>query len=459
MPTYNPSVTAQKFHSSDKFVRAIMGPVGGGKSVACCMEIISKASQQEANYRGHRKSRWAIIRNSYRELQDTTINTFFDWIPPGLGKFKQIDMTWRLKEVMEDGTVLDLEVLFRALDKPNDVKKLLSLELTGAFVNEAREVPKQILDMLQTRVGRYPNKMDGGASWFGVILDTNPPDEDHWWYNLFEENDHPDFALFKQPSGISPDAENVENLPHGYYDRMQQGKDPGWVNVYVHGKYGFVSDGMPVVPEFHDNVHVADHHLEFQEKVLYIGVDFGRTPAAVFGQEIEGQMQIVDELCTFGVSATFFAGLLAERIKGHFPRDVEIIATGDPAGENQGEQVDDTCIEILQNAGIPIDGAHTNNFTIRRDSVAISLTSLNMQGQPQLMISPKCTMLRKGMNGGYKYRRMQVSGEVFQQKPDKNKYSHVCEALQYLMLGYGKGYEVLSSHSNVSQFKVVGALR
>jgi len=417
-----------------------------------------KCYLQKPNYKGIRKSRWAIIRNSYRELQDTTINTFFDWIPDGLGKFKQVDMTWKLKERMHDGTVLDIEVLFRALDKPNDVKKLLSLELTGAFVNEAREVPKQILDMLQTRVGRYPNKMDGGATWFGVIMDTNPPDEDHWWYELFEENDFDEFELFRQPSGRSPEAENIDNLPHGYYERMSQGKDPEWIKVYVDGEYGFVSDGMPVVPEFHERIHVPEERIEFTGEVLLVGSDFGRTPAAVFGQEINGQVQIIDELTTFGVSATHFSKLVAERIKGHYP-GVEVIATGDPAGEHPGEQIDDTCIDIMNNAGIPMDAAYTNNFTVRRDSVAISLTSLTMQGEPQLVVSKNCTMLRKGMNGGYKYKRMQVSGEKFHQKPDKNKYSHVCEALQYLMLGVGKGYDVISSHSNVSQFKVIGALR
>ena len=40
---------------------------------------------------------------------------------------------------------LDLEVIFLALDRPEDVKKLLSLELTGIWINEAREIPKVLL--------------------------------------------------------------------------------------------------------------------------------------------------------------------------------------------------------------------------------------------------------------------------------------------------------------------------
>ncbi|MCH7527338.1 MAG: hypothetical protein IID39_07875, partial [Planctomycetes bacterium] len=70
---------------------------------------------------------------------------------------------------------IDCEVMFRALDRPDDVKKVLSLDLTGAWVNEAREVPKGIIDALTDRVGRYPSKRKGGPSWRGLIMDTNAP--------------------------------------------------------------------------------------------------------------------------------------------------------------------------------------------------------------------------------------------------------------------------------------------
>ncbi len=113
----------------------------------------------------------------------------------------------------------------------------------------------------------------------------------------------------------------------------------------------------------------------------------------------------------------------------------------------------------MQNAGIPIDAAHTNNFTIRRESVSVPLTNLNMQGEPNLIISPSCTFLGKALTGGYRYKRMQVSGEEkFQMKPDKSKYSHIAESLHYLMLGAGRGYDVISSNSDVSKMKVIRSL-
>ena len=440
-----------------------MGPIGSGKSVACVNEMMRLAKLQNPNKEGVRKTRFAVIRNTYRELLDTTMETFFDWVPKELGHYSALNSKFVIDQPLEDGTKLHAEFLFRALDKPNDIKKLLSLEITFMFLNECREIPKAVLDMGIGRCGRYPSMREGGATRWGVIMDTNPPDSDHWFHSLFENMLPDNHAIFRQPGGKSAQAENVVNLPMGYYENMSHGKDPEWIKVYVDGEYGFVTDGIPVVPEFHANIHVARERLEYDAKlcdnILYVGVDFGRTPAATFGMEVNGQMRIIDELVTFGVSATHFAQLLRERIKG-FYSGADLIATGDPAGENPGEQIDDTCIDILQNAGIPIDGAHTNNFTIRREAVSVPLTTLNMQGEPNLIISPNCDMLIKGMHGGYKYKRMQVSGtDKFALKPDKNKYSHVCEALQYLQLGAGRGYDVISSSGTSGKQKVIGALR
>jgi hypothetical protein len=48
-------------------------------------------------------------------------------------------------------------------------------------------------------------------------------------------------------------------------------------------------------------------------------------------------------------------------------------------------------------------------------------------------------MVRKGFNGGYRYRKLQVSGgERYSDEPEKNKYSHPHDALQYLLLGAGE---------------------
>jgi len=445
--TYQASPTMEKFHQCDDFVRALIGPIGSGKSVACCAEMMRRSMEQEADREGFRKTRWAVIRNTYRELIDTTMQTFFDWFPRELGLWRAMDMKWTLVKDLGDGTTLHMEVLFRALDKPDDVKKLLSLEITAAWGNEAREIPKAVIDMLQGRVGRYPAKKNGcGATWFGIIADTNPPDSDHWWYKLFEEDCPDEFSIFHQPSGLSEEAENIENLPDGYYTKMMSGKDKEWINVYVHGLYGFVQDGKPVFPEYKDDIHSTLDEIELVDTTIYVGIDFGLTPAAVLGQKTSGgRWLIIDELVTEDMGAKNFATLLAEKFnRDYHGRDLQIY--GDPAGDQRAQTDEITPFQILAAAGIIAYPTYTNDPIIRREACAAPMQRLDFAGNTGLILGPKAKILRKGLAGGYKYKRMAVGGAArYMDKPDKGRYSHVCDAFQYLMVGAGEGLAVIGT--------------
>lgn len=440
-----------KFHKSDKFVRAILGPIGSGKSVACVMELFIKCIAQEPDAFSIRKSRFVIVRNTYRELIDTTINTFFDWIPQSLGIFKKMDMQFNLTLNLPDHTTVQAEFLFRALDKPDDIKKLLSLEVTGGWINECREIPKAIVDMLIGRLGRYPNKLhSNGATWFGLIMDTNPPDSDHWFYRLFEESCPDNYELFKQPSGLSPEAENIQNLPNNYYQNMQTGKDKEWVNVYVHGMYGFVTDGKPVFPEYVDAVHSSNEELlPSKTDTIYVGIDFGLTPAATFGYLTATQRwNIFDELVTVDMGADNFSKLLKRHILRNYP-DNKILFFGDPAGVQRSQTNEQTPYDILHKNNINAYPAYTNDFMIRREAVAGCLSRLDFIGSPGIAIGSRCINLRKALAGGYKYKRMAVArAEIFADVPSKNKFSHVAESLQYLLLGGGEGDKVVGSVSS-----------
>jgi hypothetical protein len=447
---YKASPTMRKFHKSNAFVRAVMGPIGSGKSVGCIADLLVKAHDQAPNSEGVRNTRWVVIRNTYRELQDTTIKTFHDWVPEAAGYWSKMNMTFTLEQRQPDGTTVHAEFMFRALDRPNDVKKLLSLEITGGFINEAREVPKQVVDMLQGRCGRYPSKREGGPTWFGIIMDTNPPDNDSWWYKLFEENLPENFEIFYQPSGMAEDAENIENLPPGYYPNMIGGKDQEWINVYVHGQYGFVSDGKPVFPEYKDNVHAtSDDWTPDPKLTLYIGIDFGLTPAAVIGQQTAaGRMVIFDELVTFDMGAMSFGKLLREKLNTKYAKFTNVEIYADPAGEQRAQTDETTPFQILQNQGITAYPTYTNDFTIRRETIADYLLRLDFAGNPAFLVTKGAPTLRKALSGGYKYKRVQVSGEAkFMDKPDKGKYSHVADACQYLFIGAVGGDRVVGSYS------------
>ena len=388
------SPIVKEFLADDSFIRGIRGPVGSGKSSACTIDLYTRMMAQP-------NSRFAIIRNTYRELIDTTLNTWMDWCRP-YGSFKYSNMVW----THLNGS----EVLFRALDKPQDIGKLLSLELTGAWINEAREIPRPIVDMLQTRVGRFPSKREGGPTWFGIIMDTNSPDDFSWWYRLFEEIKPEGWRQFVQPGGLEPNAENVSNLPEGYYHRISQGKDAAWIDVYVNGNYGFIVDGRPVYPQWQDRIHAAEC-VRDSSQPLIIGIDFGLTPAATFVQPtVSGQYQVVQELVTEDMSAVEFASELGRLLRKDW-QGVELELWGDPAGEQRSQVDKRTPFQILKAAGINARPAPTNDPRLRVEAVVRNLTRLTMAGEPGLIVDPSCRYLRRAMAGGYKYRLMQISGE------------------------------------------------
>jgi hypothetical protein len=456
--TYNSEPTLEKFHHSDAFYRGIRGPVRSGKSTGCSWEIFMRALDQNKAPDGIRYSKWVVVRNTYRELEDTTLKTWQMWFGH-IGRFNQRTMTHKI--VIND---IDMEVLFRALDRPDDVKHLLSLEITGAWVNEAREVPKIIIDTLGDRVGQYPPPELGGCKWFGVFMDTNPPDEDHWWYKLAEVESPagrlPDWDFFTQPGGLieqdnefkpNPKAENIQNLneKYDYYLKRLQGKSKDYVRVYYCGQYGFVQDGKPVHPEYVDSLHCASEVLKPIPGIpIIIGLDFGLTPAAVFSQRKDnGQYHIFDEIATQDIGVKRFGELLlAPKLNGEYSGyDFEI--WGDP-GSGRAETDEHTAFSILETIGIKVSPSPSQNPSVRRESLAAPFTRI-IDGLPGCIISPKCIQLRKGLAGKYMYRRVKVSGdERFHDKPDKNFWSHVCEAAEYGMVGAGEGNKLMYDETN-----------
>ncbi len=450
--------TIARFMASPAFYRGLMGPVGSGKSSACCVELLARACAQAPDAAGLRRSRFAILRNTYRELRDTTLRTWLAWFPEeAFGSFSHSDMAHRLRLPLPDGTTVQAELLFRALDRPQDARRLLSLELTGAWINEARELPLCIVEALGDRVERFPAKRDGGCSWAGVIMDTNPPDQDHWWRTLAEDTRPDGWAFFRQPGGVieregaflpNPDAENLANLPPRFYERRMAGKTPAHVRVYYCAQYGFAQNGMPVYPEFDAQRHVAARELRPVPGLpLYIGLDFGLTPAAALGQRLAtGRWLLLDELVSQDMGMLRFAGLLKELLASRYPGLTPEI-WGDPAGSARAQTDERTPFDILRASGLAARPAPTNDPLLRREAVAAALTR-DIDGQPGLTLSPRCRTLISGMAGAWRYRRLLVSGEArYQDSPEKNRFSHVCEAAQYLLAGAGEGRRLLAPDS------------
>ena len=487
--------TLRAFMRSTAFVKGVRGPIGSGKSAACCVEIFRRAVAQ-APWKGVRSTRWAVVRNTGPDLERTTIKTWLDWFPEAV--FGPMKMSAPRKHhvkigPLQDGTSIDMEVWFLALDTPDDVKALYSLELTGAYINEARFVPREIADGLRKRCNRFPKKVHGGASAPGLIMDTNAPDREHWWAIMSGDCPPPEhwsdedkrnmvkpdnWEFFTQPpamvelrdaagrvSGYEvnrgqvpgiPAAENLAYLADDYYSESIKGLPRSEIETDYLNRYGGSHQGRAVYPSFRAEVHCAAEELPVIAGVtVRVGVDFGRTPAAVFAQKHRLRWFVLRELVTSDTSIQTFARLLKAFLAENF-EGCPVIVHGDPSGTAQSQTRDETAFQVMAAEGVRALPAYTNDFTLRREAVESVLNRME-DGAPCMVIGPRCQVLRAACEGGYHFRRIQVAGvERYAEEPTKDRFSHPAEAMQYLLLGGGEGREVVRPKAPAAGATVMG---
>lgn len=438
--------TIERFMRSEARRRIIAGPVGSGKSSGSVVEIARRAMQQRPDPRdGKRRTRFAVIRNTAKELKDTTIKTFFDWFPPGVaGSWGETAMTFKL--MVGD---VECEVLFRPLDTPDDVKRLLSLELTGGYINECREIPKEIAEGLDSRIGRYPSVRNGGCTWRGLWGDTNFPEEESYWYRVMEgldletgdplpSDESNGWDVFIQPGARSAEAENIDHLDPGYYENIIAGKSEEWIAVYIDCRYGRSKGGKPVFSLFNRDLHVAKKMLVPNRHIkMILGADAGLTPAVVFLQRtLRGQLLAIDEEYHMNCGAVRF---IDQHLKPHITREgftgLDMVVAGDPAMTQRSQSDEKMVKQVYKDKGFKIWTPASNALAGRVTAVDNYLAGITEDG-PAFQVSPKCRHLIRALEGGYRY-AMRRDGRV-NDEPEKNEWSHIAEALQYGAMYHGE---------------------
>lgn len=460
-------------------VSVIRGPIGSGTSSASCIKIgMLAAEQNKSPLDGIRRSRWAVIRNSYPALRNTTVRTWLDWWSENLyGK-----MNWGkpMMHMMRWADV-ECEVIFLALDDEADVAKLRSLELTGVWINELEYIPKIIFDEAESRTGRYPAQKDGGSRWSGVLADLNAPNEDHWLVQMTQEVPYPDeipeedrsfwpkdWSYFVQPPALNeifgpdgktvvdyqlnPGAENAQWLVPGFYDEKRRGKSKQWIDSRLMNRITFVVDGDPVWPMFRRETHVSPRTLSYNNAYpLVVALDFGRRPSALVGQEIGNRIYILREFRMYGVGAATFAPALKRQLDQHYPGAV-IRFTGDPKGRDRGQADENTAYDVFAKHGMQVSPAPVKNNHIQTRITAVEQVLNEMfNGGPRIQIDPlNCPTLVAGMSGKYQMRKLMIGEDP---TPEKDKYSDIADCLQYMVLFLGNG-RVLSgpAYQDVPRF-------
>jgi hypothetical protein len=433
-----PPPTLERFMLDDHLVRVVVGPVGSGKSMGCIMELMRRACQQApATGTRTRYTRFALIRNTLPQLRQTVLADVQNYLR-GVITYFTTDHVVKVRGNLPDGTELHSDWLLLPLDTKDDVQRLLSLQLTGAWVNEVREVPIEVLSALLGRLGRFPSKVQGGPTWFGLICDTNPWDEDSPYHERLVLKPDKNWALFHQPDGTGPDAENVENLPPGYYENLAGDRDLEWVNVHVHSQFGTSNAGQAVFRRsFHAPTHCRDMKVIVNAyRPLLVGMDFGRTPCALIAQEDGyGRLLVFEEIITEDMG---LLQMVQERLRPALSKEPyagkRVIVVGDPAGTQKSQVSEESPFTVLRGEGFAAYPANTNEIQPRLLAVERVLRQ-QIVGEPGLQINRGgCPTLITSLGNRYRYRKRK-DGQL-EDKPEKlHPWSDICDALQYLCLG------------------------
>lgn len=462
MINYVPSPTGRKFLDSRAFLKLAMGPVGGGKSTLALMDLVQRAVTQTP-FNNVRRTKMGILRNTTAQLKATVrplIDQWLDTMTKGtMGKWRLTENTFEARFKLPDGTIVHSEFVMLAADTPDDVRRLLSLELSAAWVEECREVDPAVFEGLQGRVARFPSRAAGGVAYPGVICSTNPPPMGGFWHSFITKPPK-NAEIFIQPSALledgslNPDAENLEHLDPAYYDNLLEGKTEDWVNVYLKNQFGAGDMGHPVFRNtFKPSFHVAKKRLQaIPQSInpLIVGCDNGLQAAAtVLQRDMRGRVNVLAEAYvpedeTMGFE-TFMDKLLVPMLTAKFPefRKDKIIFVMDPACWHRSQVDEKTIAMAVASRGfVPVKAG--SNDPERRIQAVEGLLTRQIDGEAGLLLDAEgCPHLIEALTWGFRYKK-NASG-LHTTTFDKTHHSHIADGFQYACMHYnmevpGKSY-------------------
>lgn len=465
-----PGPVAAAFMQSMAPVQILCGPLGSGKTTAALIKAIRLAAAQTPSPRltaraadgkllPVRRFKACVVRDTYRQLWKTTIPSWFKRVPREAGDFagpENAPATHRITFQPGDGTLVELVVDFVGIGENAAEEVLDGYEPTLFVLDAANLLQRDVFTFAVGRTGRFPDMVDGGPRWHGVLIVCNAPQFTSWLYQDLMRKPREELAamgvdVFMQPSGFDPAAENLENLPAGYYAHQAKLNPRWYVDRLLKNLPGFDRSGRAIyADEWDDARHVSASVLQPEEGLpLLLGVDGGGSPACVFGQRGPRQLRILHELVAQqGTGPTRFGEMVARELHERFPKCRVIRGWADPATTYGGdrEREGETWLELFCAAsGLVLRPAPTNAPSARWEAVRGPLTRTSADG-PGFLLSASCYVVREGFASGYRLKRVAGTEDKFHDEAEKNRYSHPHDALQYLALGAGEFLEVLDRH-------------
>jgi hypothetical protein len=390
---------------------------------------------------------------------------------------------------------VEFEAYFAAIGDVTPEHFAKGFETSFVWMNEADLFEERIPGLMFSRTGRFPavdliapSELDRVMKPFVATMrelgatidddelllprllwaDCNPPDIDNYvvrWM-IDEPEKHKIYKLFRQPSGLSPFAENRKGKPRSSYEQDALSMTPALAQRYVYGEPGYSEDGKPIYfGDFSTAVHVADQPLRPAPNLPVMpGFDAGGSPAGVIGQFMpNGQLRLLAEVCADpGTGPQRFSEMMFEKLLAEFAGSPVPLGYSDPSSWYGADKVagELAWVEIVAKAlSINIQPAPSNEPGLRHDAVRWYLRQRIDANTPGLLIDPRCRRLIGGFAAHYKLTKQGTAGATDRLAVAKNEYSHIHDALQYLCLGHRGRYAVISDAAKIGRPANVVALR
>ncbi|MCC6887766.1 MAG: hypothetical protein IT536_04450 [Hyphomicrobiales bacterium] len=447
--------------------RFLRGPVGGGKTVTCIFDSLSNATQMPVCVDGWVHYRLAVLGSTYGQLERNLYPSWTAWLAKdggdwtegewvgGGGRFARHELKfWSVRGSKK--LPVRFEAIFGAIGDLSVEQFVRGFEPTAWYLFECDQLPSGIVDQCLGRLSRYPSaKMLGRQPDYRSYLigDLNSPDIDSWYHELVMETRPKGLKEYVQPSGLSPRAENLKNLRARNYEILAElnAHNKRWIRRMIHNQFAPSQAGDPVYEEWADDLHYAPDPIAFDpRRPLYLGFDQGLTqPACIVAQRApNGQWRVLIEVVPGRMNARRFAERVKAELADHCPNATIAGAWADPAGfdgadKEAGEMAWAETVGL--ELGFPILPAPSNEIDLRQQAVRDELTFMIDGATPGLLVSPRCSMLRKGFASHYMLEKRKPE-QSQARKPIKNIWSNPHDALQYLLLGVKGRYGTISNN-------------
>lgn len=463
----------------------IEGPAGSGKTTAAVFKgprFLARCMPVCAD--GRIRGKLTVLRDNYRRLAETALKSWklvfredFPFSDYSGGQDRpvhhrlefEIVRGGALPNVHPDGLhlarklaerfpraprIFELEVEFLAVGDHAIEEMLRGYETSAGWCNEADLLQERVPGFLFGRTGRFPSKLmlpdelvellEKG--WWSlprqVYGDLNPPDLDHWT-EKWDKEKRPGFKLYRQPSGLSPRAENRKGKSLAEYEADLTVMDEYDAMRFVHGKPAYARDGVPVyaVPKdniggFRAEIHVAPGPIPIvRELPVNWGFDAGGTPAGALIQPMpSGQVRVLREVTTEPITG---AARFGEMVLAIMLRDFRGVPVGncfgDPAAFYGADKMNGE-LAWMQTLALAI-GKNIEPAPSQEPELRIGAVALLLKSHGMFLVDPSCTMLIGGFAAHYKLGKDKKGKIINGGRPVKNDYSHVHDALQYACLG------------------------